>query len=104
MQGPYLRKYGVSTKVDFVLYGTCGKAFKAYASFASGDVKVMIDEAAEVNAATGFTDEGQGYSQPCSSSEMTGKRIVYYIVDQSTKVWLDTSVVIETSYSTADGT
>ncbi len=86
MQGPYLRSYGVATNVNFVLYGTSGKAFQTGASFASADVKIMKDNGAEANSATGFADEGQGYSLPVSSSEMTAQRIVIYVVDQGTKI------------------
>ena len=96
MQGPYLRAYGVATNVNFVLYGTSGKAFQTGAAFASADVKIMKDNGAEANSATGFADEGQGYSLPVSSSEMTASRVVIYVVDQSTKIWLDTNLVIET--------
>ena len=96
MQGPYLRKYGVASNVNFVLYGTSGKAFQTGASYVAGDIKVMVDNGAEANSATGFADEGQGYSLPVTSSELTGQRIVIYAVDQGTKVWLDTNMVIET--------
>ena len=96
MQGPYLRKYGVASNVNFVLYGTSGKAFQTGASFASGDIKIMVDNGAEANSATGFADEGQGYSLPVTSSELTGQKIVIYAVDQGTKIWLDTNMVIET--------
>ncbi|KKL04688.1 hypothetical protein LCGC14_2613550, partial [marine sediment metagenome] len=72
-----LRKYGAATNVNFVLYGTSGKAFQAGAAFASGDIKIMVDNGAEANSATGFADEGQGYSLPVTSSEMTAKRVVY---------------------------
>ena len=96
MQGPYLRKYGVASNVNFVLYGTSGKAFQTGASYAAGDIKIMVDNGAEANSATGFADEGQGYSLPVTSSELTGQRIVVYAVDQGTKIWLDTNLVIET--------
>jgi|GEM_PF-1940887 len=96
MQGPYLRKYGVATTVDFVLFGIDGVSFKVDAAHAAGDTKIMKNEGAEANTASGFVDEGQGYSIALSATEMQAARIVVYIVDQGTKVWLDTSFVVET--------
>ncbi|MBN1814721.1 MAG: hypothetical protein JXA14_22970 [Anaerolineae bacterium] len=96
MQGPFLRKYGVATTINFTLFETDGVDLKVDAVHASGDTKIMKNEAAEANTTNGFTDEGQGYSLALSATEMEAARIVVYIVDQGTKVWLDTSVAIET--------
>ena len=96
MQGPHLRKYGVQTTIDFALFETDGVDFKVDAAHASGDTKIMKDEGAEANTTNGFTDEGQGYSIVLTATEMQAARIVVYIVDQGTKAWLDTSIVIET--------
>jgi len=96
MQGTYLRKYGVEAKVDFVLFEVDGVDFRVDAAHAAGDTKIMKDEGAEANTANGFVDEGQGYSITISATEMEAARIVIYIVDSATKVWLDTALVIET--------
>jgi len=92
----HLRKYGVETTIPFVLFETDGVNFKADASHASGDTKIMKDEGGEANTANGFADEGQGYSITLSETEMQAARIVIYVVDQGTKTWLDTALVIET--------
>lgn len=96
MQGPYLRKYGVETTVDFVLFETDGVDFRTDAAHASGDTTIMKDEGAEANTSNGFTDEGQGYSIVLTATEMEAARIVVYVVDQGTKAWLDTALVVET--------
>lgn len=95
-QGPFLRKYGVQTTVDFQLFKTDGIDFKVDAAHASGDTTVMKDEGAEANTTNGFTDEGQGYSIVLTATEMEAARVVVYVVDQGTKAWLDTAIVIET--------
>ena len=95
--GPFLRKYGVETTVDFQLFEIDGVDLRISAVHASGDSKIMKDEGAEANTSNGFTDEGQGYSLVLTATEMEAARIVVYLVDQSsTKVWLDTAFVIET--------
>jgi len=96
MQGPFLRKYGVETKITFVLFETDGVDFKVDAAHASGDTKIMKDEGAEANTANAFVDEGQGYSITLSATEMEAARNVVYVVDQGTKAWLDTAIVVET--------
>ncbi len=97
MQGPILRKYGVQATVNLQLFEVDGVDFKADASFASGDVKIMKDEGAEANTSNLPTDEGQGYSLVLTATEMQAARVVVYLVDQdATKTWLDTAVVIET--------
>lgn len=96
MQGPHLRKYGVQTTVDFPLFEIDGVDFKVDAAHASGDTKIMKDEGDEANTTNGFTDEGQGYSIVLDATEMEAARIVVYVVDSATKVWLDTAFVVET--------
>ena len=96
MHGPYLRKYGAATTLNFQLFETDGVSFKTDAAHASGDTKIMKDEGAEANTSNGFTDEGQGYSIVLTAAEMTAARIVIYVVDQDTKTWLDTALVVET--------
>jgi len=96
MQGPYLRKYGVETKFNFTLFGITGVDFKSDAAHAAGDTVIMKDEGAEASTTNAFVDEGIGYSITLTATEMTAARIVVYIVDQGTKVWLDTSFIVET--------
>ena len=97
MQGPYLRKRGNQTTINFQLYNTDGKEFKSDANFEAGDVKIMKDEGDQANTTYLPTDEGQGYSLILAGSEMQAARIVVYVADQtSPKVWLDTAIVIET--------
>jgi len=96
MQGVFLRKYGVETTLNFQLYETDATDLKTDAAHASGDTKIMKDEGAEANTTNGFTDEGQGYSIVLTATEMQAARIVVYVVDQGTKAWLDTALVVET--------
>lgn len=96
IQGPFLRKYGVETKINFVLWGTTGVDLKSDAAHASGDTKIMKNEEDEANTSNGFVDEGQGYSITLVEAEMQAARIVIYVVDQGTKAWLDDVIVIET--------
>ena len=97
MQGTQLRKYGESATINFELYEVDGIDFRVDAVHASGDTKIMKDEAVEANTTNGFTDEGTGCSIVLTATEMQAARIVIYIVDQTaTKVWLDKSIVIET--------
>lgn len=91
-----LRKYGEATSILFSLFEIDGIDFKIDAVYVAGDVKLMKDEGAEANVSSGFTDEGQGYSQPLSATEMEHARGKLYIVDQGTKAWLDTGITIET--------
>jgi hypothetical protein len=97
MQGLFLRKYGLETKINLDLYETDGSDFKTGAVNASGDTKIMKDEGAEANTVNGFISEGQGYSITLTASEMQAGRVKIYVVDQTTpKAWLDTSIVVET--------
>ena len=95
-QGPFLRKYGVQTTIDFTLYETDGVDFKVDATHASGDTKIMKDEGAEANTSNSFTDEGTGYSIVLTATEMQAARVKVYIADQGTKTWLDTDFIVET--------
>lgn len=96
MQGLFLRKYGVQTTINFTLFEIDGVDFRVNAVYAANDTKIMKDEGDEANTTNGFVDEGQGYSITLTATEMQAARIVVYIADQGTKVWLDTSFVIET--------
>ncbi len=97
MQGLLLRKYGAQAVLDFPLFEPDGVDFTTNATFASGDLKVMKDEGAEVNATNLPVDEGMGYSLTVTATEMQAARIVLYVVDQTNpKAWLDRALVIET--------
>lgn len=96
MQGPYWRKYGVETTIVFHLYQITGTELKVDAAHASGDTKIMKDEGDEANTTNAFTDEGQGYSIVLTATEMQAARVVVHVVDQGTKEWIDTSIIIET--------
>jgi len=97
MQGVFLRKYGVQTKIDFDLYATDGSSLKTDAVHAGGDTKIIKDEGDEANTVNGFVDEGRGYCLTLTATEMEAGRIKIYVVDQSSpKAWLDTTIVVET--------
>lgn len=97
MRGPVLRKYGEATTINFQLFEVDGVDLRVDAVHAAGDSVIMKDEGAEANTASGFTDEGNGYSLALSATEMQAARIVVYLIDQTaTKVWLDDAIVIET--------
>lgn len=96
MQGPYLRKYAVETKINFVLYEVDGVDLRVDAVDAGSDCSIMKNEGDEATCTNDFVDEGKGYSLTLTAAEMTAARIVVYVVDSATKVWLDDSIVIET--------
>jgi len=97
MQGPFLRKYGVETTINFQLYDTDGASFQTGAAHAAGDSVIMKDEGAEANTTNAFTDEGTGYSLVLSATEMQAARIVVYVADQtSPAIWIDEAIVVET--------
>jgi len=96
MQGPYLRKYGVETKINFVLYEVDGVDLRVDAADGGTDCTIMKDEGAEATATNDFVDEGMGYSLTLAAGEMEAARIVIYVVDSAAKVWLDESIVVET--------
>lgn len=96
-QGPYLRKYGVQTTVDFHTFEVDGVDLRKDAAPGTADLFVMKDEGAEAAATNAATDEGRGYSLVLTATEMQAARIAVYVEDQTaTKVWLDTVLVIET--------
>ncbi len=93
----HLRKYGVATSIDFSLFEIDGVDLRVDAVYAAGDVKIMKDEGAEANVASGFVDEGSTYSQPLAEAEMQAARIVLVLIDQTApKAWLDDTIIIET--------
>lgn len=96
-----LRKYGEATTINFSLVETDGVDLKIDAVHASGDTKIMKDEGAEANTASGFVDEGQGYSLALSATEMEAARITINIIDQGTKAWLDPKAITIETYGHA---
>ena len=96
MQGPYIRKYGVETKIPFVLYEVDGVDLRVDAADGGSDCTIMKDEGEEATCENDFVDEGNGYSITLTATEMTAARIVVYVIDSATKVWLDDAIVIET--------
>lgn len=92
------RKYGVATTVDFELWETDGTDLKTDAAHASGDTTISLNEGNFANTTNGFVDEGSTYSIALTAAEMTAARVVLLIVDQSSKVWLDKVIRIETSH------
>ena len=93
----FLAKYNQAKTITFDLFKVDGIDFEPAATFAIGDVKIMQDEGIEANTTNLPTDEGQGYSLVLTAAEMSAARIKIYIVDQDvTKIWLDTSVSVET--------
>jgi hypothetical protein len=103
MQGPYLRKYGVQTTINFTLFEVDGVDFRVDAVDAGSDCSIMKDEGAENTCTNDFVDEGTGYSLVLTATEMQAARIIVYIKDSATKVWLDESIAIET-YGNASAT
>ena len=97
-QGPFIRFRGRSAEIPFQLFEIDGVDFRVDAIHVSGDTKIMKDEEAEANTSNAFVDRGQGYSITLTDGEMQAARVVVYIVDQSTKVWLDTAIVIDTIF------
>jgi len=96
-----LGKYNQAKTIYFSLYEIDGIDLSIAATFAAGDIKIMKDEGAEANTTNLPTDEGQGYSLVLTAAEMSAARLKIYIVDQTaTKVWLDTTVALE-SYGNA---
>lgn len=96
MQGVHLRKYGVEATIPFELYEVDGVNLRTDAADAGTDCNIMKDEGADATCTNDFVDEGMGYSITLTSTEMEAARIVLYIIDSATKVWLDKVIVIET--------
>ena len=91
-----LRKYGEAATFNFDLFEIDGIDFKVDAVHASGDTQLMKNEGAENPTDNGFIDEGQGYSIILTATEMEAARLRLYVVDQGTKAWLDTGLIVET--------
>ena len=90
------RQYGVATTIDFVLFEVNGVDLRVDAVDGGADCSIMKDEGPQVTCTNDFVDEGSGYSLALTATEMEAARIVVFIVDTATKVWLDTAIIIET--------
>lgn len=100
----HLLKYNQAATINFNLFDLDGVDMSIAATFAAGDLKIMKDEGAEANTTNLPTDEGSGYSLVLTATEMSAARVMIHLIDQTaTKVWLDTSIVIET-YGNASAT
>jgi len=107
MEEKYLRQFDENTVIPFQLINPDGIDFSESATFATGDVFIMRDEAAESQTSLGvgtpdlstlITDEGTGYSIALDKADVAFKRIIILIKDQTVpKVWLDARFVIETT-------
>lgn len=97
MDGVHLRKFGVSTTVDFALYEIDGVDLRKNAFVETADIFLMKDEGAEANASNSATDEGRTYSLVLTATELQAARLEIIVEDQSVpKVYLDKTIMIET--------
>jgi len=96
MADVHYAEYGRAYTFNFELFEIDGVDLRVDAAHATADTVIMKDEGAEANTGSGFIDEGKGYSQALTATEMQAARITYYCADQSTKVWLDKVIKIET--------
>ena len=102
MQGPYPRRRGRSATFDFDLFELDGINARENAIHVAGDTKIIKDGGADANTTNGFFEHGgspqsYGYDIVLTDSEMQADRIHLPIRDQTvTKIWLDTSLIIET--------
>jgi len=94
--GAFLRKYGVQTTIPFTVYEVDGINLREDATIGTADIDIQKDEGAEAPVSNESTDEGRGYSIVLTATEMQAARIVLYVVDTATKVWLDKEIHIET--------
>lgn len=93
----FLREYGTSATIQFVLYDKDAGSLKTNASFVFGDVVISKDGSAETQVVSLPVDEGRSYRLNLTSIDLTAKRIIIFVADQSLpKEWIDTSFVIET--------
>ena len=92
-----LGKYNQAKTITFDLFEVDGVDLSIAATFAAGDVKIMKDEGVEANTTNLPTDEGSSYSLVLTAAEMSAARIRIILIDQTaTKVWLDTTLGLET--------
>ncbi len=92
----YLRKYGVQTILNFVLYEVDGVDFRVDAVDAGADCTLRKDQGADTTNVNDFVDEGIGYSITLTATEMEFAEGLVHIIDSATKQWLDETLKIET--------
>lgn len=96
MSGMRLRKYGVEATIDFEVYEVDGVDLRVDWVPAQADCEIMKDGGASTLCDNTATDEGSTYSIVLTATEMQFARGVLKIVDAAAKVFLDTTVHIET--------
>lgn len=94
--GAILRKYGVQTTIPITIYEVDGVDLRTDWTPAAADCEVMKDEGASTQCTNTATDEGSTFSIVLTATEMQAARITLKIVDAATKVFLDTTINIET--------
>ena len=92
----YLRKYGVQTILNFVLYEVDGVDLRVDAVDAGADCTLRKDQGADTTNVNDFVDEGIGYSITLTNTEMEFAEGLVHIIDSATKQWLDETLKIET--------
>ena len=92
----YLRKYGVQTILNFVLYEVDGVDLRIDAADAGADCTLRKDQGADTTNVNDFVDEGIGYSITLTGTEMEFAEGLVHIIDSATKQWLDETLKIET--------
>lgn len=102
---PYFRRqYGTQTTLNFELFETDGIDY-ATVSAVIGDVLYIKDEGTPVTAANTTnaqlfsaigTSGRQVYRLVVPATALQAMRLVIPVVDQGTKQWLDTSLIVET--------
>ena len=91
-----LAKYGVEYILNFELFEIDGVDFRIDAADGGSDCTIRKDQGADNTATNDFVDEGLAYSLTISATEMQAKEVIVYVADSATKVWLDTSFLIQT--------
>ena len=92
------REKNEATTVYFPLWDySDGRAMKVDATFAAGDVTIMIDGGAPANSTNLPVDEGEFYSLVLTAGETNGATICIKVKDQTVPaVWYDAAIILET--------
>lgn len=91
-----LRKYGVEATIDFPVYGITGVDLKTDWTPAAADCELSKDGGVSTQCTNTASAVRPIPSIVLTATEMQAARLVLKIVDAVTKVFLDTTVVIET--------
>lgn len=93
----FQRKYGVQDTILIELIQADGVDLRVDAVHAAGDTTIMKDEGAPASTDNPFADEGDVFSLVLTATELTCKRALIVVRDQSVpKVWLDKTILVET--------